>query len=301
MTVVLQTYVAGKTSPDACEDFLFVDGNFIAVIDGASDKTGTRVAGRAGGWIVGKAVKDCLQDREKIPADIAFEEWVARTTSFIDGRLKDMGWPEGVQRPAASAIVYSRHRGEMWRVGDCHFRIDGVDFLGGKAFDDMVGETRRTVLQKALDDGASINDLRADDIGRAAILDTLRDQYLCANNPGHEMGYPVFNGDPIPTEFLERPHPVSAESLVVMTSDGFDFPHETLEETIERQRISYEKDPLRIGADGGRASTKALAEGAERHDDQCYGSFTTTGSRLTSSLKDRENMPENVKCRPLEK
>lgn len=301
MTAVLQTYVAGKISPDACEDFLHADADFIAVIDGASDKTGIRVDGRAGGWIVGKAVKDCLHDREKIPADIAFEEWVARTTGFIDGRLKEMGWPEDVQRPAASAIVYSRHRGEMWRVGDCHFRIDGVDFLGGKAFDDMVGETRRAVLQKALDEGASIDKLRADDIGRTAILDTLRDQYLCANNPGHDLGYPVFNGDPIPAEFLERPHPVSAGSLVVMTSDGFDFPHETLEETIERQRISYEKDPLRIGADGGRASTKALTEGAERHDDQCYVSFMTTGSRLTASLKDRENMPENVKCRPLEK
>lgn len=269
----LDTYVAGKVSAEACEDFLHVDADFVAVVDGASAKTDTLVAGRAGGWIVADAIVECLKDRNQIPAQATFEQWVAATTSFIDRRLKLLGWPKDVQRPAASAIVYSRHRGEMWRVGDCHFRVDGVDFLGGKLFDDNVGEIRRGVLLKAIDEGADIEALRTDDIGRRAIQGLLNLQYLHANAATSEFGYPVFNGDPIPPEFLEAPTTIPADSFVVMCSDGFDFPHETLAETISRQRISYEKDPLRIGTDGGRPSTKALAADAQRHDDQCYVSF----------------------------
>jgi len=269
----LDTYLTGKISAELCEDFLHVDADFVAVVDGASDKTGTRVNGRAGGWIVADAIVECLQDRQCVPSDASFDQWVATTTEFIDRRLKDMGWPADVQRPAASALVYSRRRGEMWRVGDCHFRVDGVDHMGGKEFDDMVGGIRRDILVKAIQDGADIETLRNDDSGRKAILELLQHQFLHANEPDSRYGYPVFNGKSIPSELLEAPVAIPVGSFVVMCSDGFDFPHETLHETISRQRVSYEKDPLRIGTDGGRPSTKALPKDAERHDDQCYVSF----------------------------
>ncbi|NTF23524.1 hypothetical protein G6L37_34705 [Agrobacterium rubi] len=284
----LDTYVAGKLSSDGCEDFLHIDHDFIAVVDGASDKTGTRVGGRAGGWIVANAIVECLKDRNQTPADATFVQWVASTTAGIDRTLKLLGWPKDVQRPAASVIVYSRHHGEMWRVGDCHFRVDGVDFLGGKLFDDNVGDIRREVLLKAIEDGADIESLRTDDIGRRAIQGLLDLQYLHANAATSEFGYPVFNGDPIPPEFLEAPTMIPAGSFVVMCSDGFDFPHETLVETISRQRISYEKDPLRMGTDGGRASTKALSAGAERHDDQCYVSFLSVTPPTKPNQADKE-------------
>lgn len=288
MLRTLDTYVAGKASAEICEDFLHVDADFVAVVDGASDKTGTGVNGRAGGWIVANAIVECLKDRAHVPSDASFEEWVTQTTDFIDRRLRDIGWPIDVQRPAASALVYSRRRGEMWRVGDCHFRVDGVDHMGGKEFDDMVGAIRRDALIKAIEGGAEIDTLRAADVGRDAILDLLRHQHLHANEPDGPLGYPVFNGYRIPKHLLEAPVRIPANSFVVMCSDGFDFPHETLHETISRQRVSYEKDPLRIGTDGGRPSTKALPEDAERHDDQCYVSFLSPAPPTRQSLDDKE-------------
>lgn len=286
-THIIETFVAGKISAEACEDFLHVDSDFVAVVDGASDKTGTRVQGRAGGWIVANAIVDCLKDRSLCPADIAFDDWVSVTTDFIDARLREVGWPSDVQRPAASAIVFSAAHSEMWRVGDCHFRLDGVDHLGGKEFDDMVGGIRRDEILKAIEAGADIEALRTNDVGRAAILEMLQRQHLHANEDGSRFGYPVFNGMRVPPSLLERPISIPENSFVVMCSDGFDFPHETLDETISRQRISYEKDPLRIGTDGGRAGTKALAAEAARHDDQCFVSFLTTARAKPQDLRER--------------
>ncbi len=273
MTVVLQTYLAGKSSPEACEDVIFHDRDFVAVIDGTTDKTGIRIDGRTGGLIVAETVRNVLRDRQALPANASFEDWVTTTTEAIRNKLNDIGWPQDDQRPAASAVVHSRHRGEIWRVGDCHFRIDGVNHLGGKEIDEVNSEIRREALQRAIDGGASVEQLLSNDVGREAIADLLKRQHLHANETESGFGYPVFNGDTIPPTLLEAPVPVNENNFVVFCSDGIDFPHETLQESLIQQRRSYEADPLRMGLDGIRASTKGLALGAERHDDQAYVSF----------------------------
>lgn len=273
MTLVLHTYVAGKASPETCEDMIYHDRDFVAVIDGATDKTGIRIDGRTGGLIVAETVGDILRDRKALPANASFEEWVAITTEAVRKKLVDIGWPQDAQRPAASAVVHSRHRGEIWRVGDCHFRIDGVNHLGGKEIDEVNAEIRKEALQRAIADGATVEQLIANDVGREAIAGLLERQHLHANEPDSRFGYPVFNGHAIPQSLLEAPVPVNTNNFVVLCSDGIDFPHETLAESLAQQQRSYEIDPLRIGLDGARASTKGLALGAERHDDQAYVAF----------------------------
>jgi glycerophosphoryl diester phosphodiesterase len=274
-TLVLQQFRAGKINEDTCEDFIFSDDDFVAVIDGSTDKTGIRIEGRTGGAIVAETVRSVLMDKQLMPVDATFEDWVVLTTAAIDRKLVDIDWPKYIARPAASAVVYSNNRREIWRVGDCHFRIEGMNHLGGKPIDDAAAARRKQVIEEAIASGTTIDEIRANDIGRKAVMDLLKDQANHANVDG-ELGYPVFNGNPIPPSLLEAPVDVPPASICILCSDGIDFPHETLQESLEQQQRSYEADPLRIGLDGCRPSTKALAPGAERHDDQSYVNFMTS-------------------------
>lgn len=269
---IVESYCEAKLSSDLIEDFMVADQDFISVVDGATDKTGHRVNGVFGGQFVARTIAEAMTKRAVIPDDSTFLEWVSVITNVVDRALSDAGWPSDLPRPCACCVTYSRFRREIWRVGDSNFRIDGVDHIGGKKIDDIISEHRAAMMLAALADGSTVVELLANDIGRQAILPMLRDQHRHANNPDSPLGYPVFDGRVIAPGLLEAPVAVPSGAFVVLTSDGFDFPKDTLKATIELQRLSYEADPLRIGLDGARPSTKGI-HGLNRHDDQTYVSF----------------------------
>jgi hypothetical protein len=246
----------------------------VLVVDGATDKTGYVVEGMKGGRFVAKAVVDLHQSGE-LPPGIDMAGWITAVTRKVDDELKRVSWPTEIQRPAASVLTYSVHRREMFRVGDCHYQIDGLDFPGGKEIDDFHGDTRAEKLKACIVAGGCVADLLENDPGRDVILQSLATQYKYANATEGRFAYPVVNGDPVPAKLMEKPVAVSAGSFVVMTSDGFDFPKETLAATLKAQESSYIADPLRIGLDGARAATKGLVAGMTQHDDQTFVSFRT--------------------------
>jgi hypothetical protein len=269
-----ERYCHGKASQEANEDFLVTTDNFVLIVDGATDKTGHVVEGMKGGRFVAKAVAE-LHQSEELPADIDMAGWIEAVTKKVHDELNRASWPQDIQRPAASVLAYSVHRREMFRVGDCHYQIDGVGFTGGKEIDDYHGDTRAEKLKACLLAGASVSDLLENDPGRDFILQSLSNQYKFANATQGRFAYPVVNGDAVPAHLMENPVPVPAGSFVVMTSDGFDFPKSTVAETRSAQETSYIVDPLRIGLDGARASTKGLVAGMTQHDDQTFVSFRT--------------------------
>ncbi len=271
---VFERYCHGKGNQDANEDFLIITDHFLLVVDGATDKTGHVVEGMKGGRFVAKAVAELHQSAE-LPPNIDMTSWIEAVTRKVDAELKRVSWPEDIQRPAASVLTYSVERREMFRVGDCHYRIDGSDFPGGKEIDDFHGDTRAEKLKACLAGGDLVSDLLDYDPGRELILESLSTQYKYANATEGRFAYPVVNGDPVPSMLMEEPFAVPAGSFVVMTSDGFDFPKDTLTETLLAQKHSYSLDPLRIGLDGARAATKGLVAGMTQHDDQTYVSFRT--------------------------
>jgi glycerophosphoryl diester phosphodiesterase len=272
---IIETYCRGKGNPDANEDILVTTDDFVLVVDGATDKTGHIVEGMKGGRFVAIAVAD-LHRSGDLPPDIDMSGWIEAITRKVDAELVRVSWPAEVQRPAASVLAYSVSRREMFRVGDCHYRVGDAKYMGGKAIDDHHGDIRAAKLKACLEEGARIADLLENDPGRDLILRSLANQYNHANAADGEFAYPVVNGDPVPRHLMEPAFSVPAGSFVVMTSDGFDFPAATLSDTLSAQSRSYEIDPLRIGLDGARASTKGLVAGMTQHDDQTYVSFRTS-------------------------
>jgi len=267
---ILETFCEGKTSAEANEDrIVFADG-YAAVIDGATDKTGLRLGGKAGGVLVADALKALFEGRAGLSGGLGFHEFVAVATDAVAAALKAAGWPEGFPPPCASIVVFNERRRELWRVGDCHYAVGDEVSLGSKAIDDLTSSMRAAVIRRALDRG---QDLNGKDPGREVIMPMLQAQHLHANNAESPVGFPVMDGRPVPESLLERPVTVGKGDLVVLASDGFDFLKPTLRETLEAQERSYRIDPLRIGLPGGRASTKGLPQGAIRHDDQSYVSL----------------------------
>jgi hypothetical protein len=76
----------------------------------------------------------------------------------------------------------------------------------------------------------------------------------------------------VPTSYLDV-RPVAGGDTVVLASDGYLEPAETLEESEARLRARLSEDPLLIG---DPPATKALAPGALSFDDRTYLRFTTT-------------------------
>lgn len=184
-------------------------------------------------------------------------------------------WPSHIQRPAASVLTYSISRREIFRIGDCHYRIGETVCAGGKEIDDYHGNTRAEKLKVCLFAGMTVAELLENDQGRDLILHSLANQYQYANASEGYFAYPVINGDHVHQHLMEAPLSVPEGSLVVMTSDGFDFPCSTLAVTMAAQERSYALDTLRIGLDGARPATKGLVAGMTQHDDQTYVSLLT--------------------------
>jgi hypothetical protein len=271
---IIESFCRGKNGPETNEDFLTVTPDFVLVVDGATDKSGHVVEGMKGGRFVAKAIAQFHENQSIDPAaDMA--TWVGAVSAHVDDELRRAGWPDHVQRPAASVLVYSVGRREIFRVGDCHYRLNDEVFLGGKEIDDFHGMVRAEKLKALLSDGSSVESILEHDPGRDLILASLANQYMFANAQFGEFAYPIVNGVEVPKHLLEDPCPVPEGAHVVMTSDGFDFPSRDLSETLERQATSYEIDRLRIGLDGARPSTKGLSFDMDQHDDQTFVSFRT--------------------------
>jgi hypothetical protein len=270
----MERYSRGKSLPELNEDIYVVTPHYVGVIDGATDKTGNLIEGMKGGQFVAKVIAD-LHESGDLPQDLEMKTWVCAVTAEIDRRLSEGGWPVEIQRPAASAVFYSVFRRQIFRVGDCHYRVNGQGFLGGKLIDDHIAGIRASHLRLRLSQGDAVEDIQQDDTGRALILDLLKEQFRYANASSGEFAYPVFNGFEVPENLQELAFSVPEGSVVVMTSDGFDFPSDTLHETIRRQMASYALDPLRVGLDDARPSPKGLMPGVTQHDDCTYLSFKT--------------------------
>ena len=172
------------------------------------------------------------------------------------------------QRPACAVVVYSAPRREVWSVGDCSWAADGVPHRGGKQIDDVTAGLRAAVTEAYLDDGWSVERLRATDPGRAAIQGLLEQQAMFANRL-HPLGYGALNGLPVPDELLEV-HDVGAAAVLTLASDGYPEILDSREASDARLADLVREDPLCIGALRG---TKAVPPGAETYDDRTWVSL----------------------------
>jgi hypothetical protein len=244
--IVESLCVTPKGDPDRNEDRLVATPDFVAVIDGATSSR--PIGGRSGGSVAAETVAEALA---ALPAQTSARRFADAATDLLAARLGL--WPDPMQaRPCASVVVWSAHRNEIWRIGDCHFRIDDTEFPGEKLVDFIAYAYRRAVVRGRLRLGAAtLEQQRTVAVLDQPFMELVSVQHAFANLDSDDpLAYGVIDGTPVPDRFVET-RAAAGASEIVLCSDGFTRPFATLGDGLAELARLKREDPLMARTSGG--------------------------------------------------
>lgn len=282
---IQEQYIAAKFLAPSCEDVIVTTNDFIAVVDGATDRTGWKSAsGHSGGKIAAEVIREGITELPKeVNAHAAVnllteklaEEWEAQ---------KEQGFPILNMPPSAVLVMYSSYWNEVWQIGDVGFR-----FLTGEDENCSISEgVEDSVIERfsANVRAVFIQDLLASGMSFEAIQqrnermndphwDIIRTQDMFLNRANGEFGFGALNGNHVPDEFIEI-FPVAPDvQEIVFASDGYPLIGKTLELTETYLQGAIERDPLCIGELRG---SHGVMKGYHSFDDCAYIRFSIHNS-----------------------
>lgn len=265
MQIIEQTVIA-KRQDRKSEDGIVVTDDYIAVIDGSTSKSTKRYSRSDSNGRY--AMKLVAQYVSNMPANTSCHQFcVGVTHRFADAMChRWLGGrhplPDPVDRLAASAVVYSRLRREIWMVGDCQCLIDNTLFENPKPYEAELARRRADIISHS----ANPQQFLVDDTARQQILpDMMRIMRQQQN-----VDYAVIDGAHIPEQHVRvlpldfQPHEI------VLATDGYPFLCSTLDESEAALARQLADDPLNIGA---FQATKACMKGNLSFDDRAYIRF----------------------------
>ena len=259
---IIESSIIGKKSPEACEDGMVVTDDFIAVIDGSTSKTPKHLNpdmknGRYSMMLISEYI------REELKADASVDDFCQGVTAYIYNKVYEkLGVEERLkehpeERLAASAILYSRTRNEVWMVGDCQAIIDGKLYENGKPYEQEIARKRVELIEQGLSPAEA----------RKQIEPLLIEAMLSGQN----QTYTVIDGFPIYREGVKvvalKTKPVSSPNEVVLASDGYPFLKPTLAASEAALAEQIANDPQNIHS---FIATKGIVEGNKSFDDRTY-------------------------------
>jgi hypothetical protein len=267
---LLESFIESKyRGSSLCEDFIFANDHFLAVFDGATDKTDARYDGMPGGKF---AVETLARRLDDVALDISAADCIRVLSEELSRMIVEEG-PEAApsDSPSASVVIYSETRSEIWRVGDCSWAASGLAHISRKPIDVIVALARAALLQALLEAGNSVEELRAPDRGREMVLPLLKEQYRFRNlkEPTCDLGFGAIDGQNVPKRFIEITRVEPGEEVVLAT-DGYPQLLPTLRETEQALAQDLLRDPLRIGQ---HKATKAVGPGQASFDDRAFLRF----------------------------
>ena len=264
MEVIESSCVAKTGISDDNEDALVITPAFVAVIDGATDKSGRRIDGLTGGRFAALTIAQAVQTLRPavdLPECIAvLSEALRAAVAAAYGDIEDH------LPPSASVIVYSAHHDQIWRVGDCRYRDGETVSAPQTKIEAIASAARGTLLRMLIESGANLADLARDDPGRAMILPLLKLAGHTQNNEASEFGHGIIDGQPVPTRFCEAIAPKAGQ--IVLASDGYVAIAPTLAASEAALAQMLTADPLRM--DARHPGAKGVRPGHLSFDDRTY-------------------------------
>jgi hypothetical protein len=266
----LESFLMGKSPEDwKCEDSIAVTGSFAAVIDGATNKS-TFTASRqdpSPGQRVAALVKEALL---QVNAKATARQAIDFITEFVSERLGPRGSaPE--PDSAAAVVILSVARREIWRVGDCLFRVDDREYRPITTIDDHIAAVRACYNTTCLIDGDTVEELMRHDKGRELVLPLLKKKYRFRNTETDSpFSFGAIDGSRVPERFIEVHQLPTQTCVVVLCSDGYPRALGTLEESEAYLGKILSADPLCISQLIG---TKGVSIGNHSFDDRAYIRF----------------------------
>lgn len=124
---IIESFLLGKNKdPSKCEDIIFTNNNFAAIIDGATSKSKYTFNGNSTGKQAALLVEMALKS---LKYDATKEETADHITQTIHDFYKNENYlpkiiEDASNKCTASVIIYSKFQAEIWMFGDCHCLID---------------------------------------------------------------------------------------------------------------------------------------------------------------------------------
>ena len=269
---IIESSIIGKKSPEACEDGMVVTDDFIAVIDGSTSKTPKHLNpdmknGRYSMMLISEYI------REELKADASVDDFCQGVTAYIYNKVYEkLGVEERLkehpeERLAASAILYSRTRNEVWMVGDCQAR------------------KRVELIEQGLSPAEA----------RKQIEPLLIEAMLSGQNQTYTVidGFPIYRegvkvvlvsdscsvqdsvpaSDSVPcSDSVSASGTISVSSSeIILASDGYPFLEPTLAASEASLAEQIANDPQNIHS---FIATKGIVEGNKSFDDRTYIRFS---------------------------
>ena len=207
-----------------------------------------------------------------MPPDINISEFCIGITKYIrniyassNGIDLDSLRKDPTLRMTASSVIYSSYHHQVWMIGDCQCMVNGKIYLNPKPEEKIVAAKRADIIYRALQNGATLDDIRKNDIGRKAILPLLKSGCLQQN-----ISYSVIDGFDIPMNYVKIIDIDKQDSEIILASDGYPKLMSSLKESEDKLKKLLTEDPLCIKEN---VATKGLANGQTSFDDRSYIRF----------------------------
>ena len=241
---IIEQFILGKyDDAEKCEDFIHISDHFIAVIDGVTSyHTGTLPKP---GRVIALTIENALHD---IPPQSNMADTVKSINASVRHTFgyasNDAVRAIGI-RPAASAVIYSKHHQELWCLGDILIRVDGKSVDTHKKIDDITTAMRCSAVKGLLQLGRSENDLLESMEDRSFIqplLDIQQPAFM-NNSDDKELGYPNIDGDDRAVE-VARVINVKNARHITLATDGYPVLGKDLSESEVVLAEALDNDPL---------------------------------------------------------
>lgn len=269
MIELKEKQLIGKRSDQSlCEDGIFINENFVAVIDGVTSKGKQKWHQRLTSGCYAKEI--IVNELHKMPRNTNPDTFF----TILDHALRTAYTNEVEQDDVtewlrACIVVYSDFHSQIWSVGDCACLVNDCLFSDSKKIDTILSELRSFVIYHNLKNGGQEKDIWVEDVGRAAISPFLKMQLTFENDYDTPWGYPVLNGHGFDIRGCKI-YNVKKGDTIILASDGYPKLYNNLETSEQELAFALENDPLCYKT---YPSTKGLVPGNASFDDRSYIKF----------------------------
>ena len=255
----LEAFSRGKAEDGDSEDRLIRTAHHFGVLDGSRGPA----YGEAD--VITAIMDDAVMLMQSVPRDISLEALVEAFTALVRARKIEASLDDLRRTGGFVFCLYSAHHAEIWRVGDCKFRMRGETNAKFWRTEELCAEIRAMMIRSMLHDGLSQADIMAQDDYDRLIAPALSCQSNYLNREGDDAAFGAIIGNAVPAPFIER-YPAKTGRLVI-TSDGYPALFDSLAETEAHLATLLEEDPLCIGRN---LQCKGMGPGRLSFDDRTY-------------------------------
>jgi glycerophosphoryl diester phosphodiesterase len=244
------------------EDRIVVTPTCAAIIDGATTKDAYKVVSTAS-ITSGEAIAEAVSVAVKtMPENVNGRSAIDHITATVR-REGDASRPS-----SASVLLYLPSRREVVVVGAGAVRVDDQLVEYTATHERVASEARALYLIERLQAGASLDDLREDDLGRRLVFPILQNEALLRNVDAPDPFYfGAIDGQHVPDRYIGV-YPVKADARQLsLASDGYPKLLGSFESSERYLAKLIETDPLMIRA---HKATKGVPPGGRSFDDRSY-------------------------------